>query len=97
MYETDSDKYQATYDHLVEYTGCTLAADTLDCLRRVSIATLQDAINATPSFLSPNGLDLTWGLSIDGNLIKKSLMKYIREGCYARIPIIGSQVDDEGT
>lgn len=97
MYETDSDKYQATYDHLVEYTGCTSAADTLGCLRRVSSAALRDAVNTTPSFLSPNGLDLTWGLSIDGNLIKKSLMKYIREGCYARIPIIGSQVDDEGT
>ena len=56
-----------------------------------------DAVNTTPSFLSPNGLDLTWGISIDGDTIKKSLKQYVREGCYARIPMIGGQVDDEGT
>ena len=81
----------------MEFTGCTTATDTLECLRRAPYATLTDAINTTPSFLSPNGLDLTWGISIDGDLIKKSLREYIREGRYARVPILGGQVDDEGT
>jgi acetylcholinesterase len=69
----------------------------LECLRAAPYATLKDAINTTPPFLSPNGLDLTWSISIDGELIKKSLQQYINEGCYAMIPILGGQVDDEGT
>ena len=56
-----------------------------------------DAINTTPSFLVPGGLDLTWSITIDGDLIKKSLNQYIDEGCYARVPILGGEVDDEGT
>ena len=43
------------------------------------------------------GLDFTWGISIDGDLINKSLRQYVREGCYARVPIVGGLVDDEGT
>ena len=46
---------------------------------------------------SPNGLDISWIISIDGDLIKKSLIQYVREGCYARVPILGGEVDDEGT
>ena len=46
---------------------------------------------------SPNGLDLTWGISIDGDLVKESLMQYIRDGTYAKVPVLGGQVDDEGT
>ena len=56
-----------------------------------------DAINTSPSFLVPGGLDLTWSITIDGDLIKKSLNQYIDEGCYARVPILGGEVDDEGT
>ena len=97
MYRTDSQKHQAPYDHLVQYTGCSSAPDTLECLRAAPYATLKDAINTTPSFLSPNGLDITWGASIDGQLIQKSFKQYIDEGCYARVPILGGQVDDEGT
>jgi acetylcholinesterase len=41
-------------------------------------------------------VDYTWGITIDGDLIKKSLRQYIREGRYARVPILGGQVDDEG-
>jgi len=81
----------------VEFTGCTSAPDTLECLRAAPYATLKDAVDTTPENFSPNGLDLTWTISVDGDLIKKSLRQYVREGCYARVPIIGNLVDDEGT
>jgi len=55
------------------------------------------AINTTPAFLSRNGLNFTWGISIDGDLMKMSLRQYISKGSYAKIPMIGGQVDDEGT
>jgi len=96
-YKTDNQKYQATYDQLVNFTGCASAPDTLECLRAAPYATLVDAVNTTPSFLSPNGLDLTWQVSIDGELVQRSLREYLNEGCYARIPVLGGQVDDEGT
>ena len=97
MYKTDSPKYQAIYDQLVQSTGCTSASDTLECLRAAPYATLADAIDNTVSLFSPNGLDLTWGISIDGELVQKSLNQYVNEGCYAKVPILGGQVDDEGT
>lgn len=81
----------------MEFTGCTAATDTLECLRSAPYGTLKDAINTTPAFLSPNGLDITWSISIDGGLIEKSLRQYIRDGSYPKIPILGGQVDDEGT
>ena len=81
----------------MEFTGCTSAPDTLECLRAVPYATLKDAVDTTPGGFSPNGLDNTWSISIDGDLIGKSLRQYIREGCYARVPMVGNLVDDEGT
>jgi acetylcholinesterase len=97
LYRTDHPKYQAIYDQLVEFAGCTSAPDTLECLRAVPYATLKAAVDTTPSSISSSGVDFTWGISIDGDLIEKTLRQYISEGCYARVPILGSQDDDEGT
>ena len=81
----------------MQFTGCASAPDTLECLRAAPYATLKDAVDSTPSFLSTNGLNFTWGITIDGDLVKKSLRQYIHEGSYARVPILGGQTDDEGT
>ena len=81
----------------MESTECTSAPDTLECLRAAPYATLKDAIDRTPGVISSNGLDFTWSISVDGDLIKKPLRQYIREGHYARVPILGGEVDDEGT
>jgi len=56
-----------------------------------------DAINTTPALFSPNGMDITWSISVDGDLMKKSLRQYISAGSYAKVPIIGGGTDDEGT
>jgi hypothetical protein len=81
----------------VESTGCTSAPDTFECLRAAPYATLKDAIDMASVLFSPTKLDLTWSISIDGDLIKKPLRQYIREGDYARVPILGGLTDDEGT
>ena len=81
----------------MQSTGCTSAPDTLECLRAAPYATLKDAVETTPALPSPNGLDITWSISVDGDLIKKSLRQYVHEGHYARVPMVGSLVDDEGT
>jgi len=81
----------------VQFTGCAAALDTLECLRAAPYATLKDAIDTNSATSPPNGVDLTWSISIDGDLIKKSLRQYVREGRYARVPMLGGQTDDEGT
>ena len=44
---------QGDYDTLVAQTGCSGAADTLQCLREVSFDTLKAAVDKTPNFFSP--------------------------------------------
>lgn len=44
---------QPDYDALVSKTGCTGAADTLNCLRQVPFATLKTAVDASPGIFSP--------------------------------------------
>jgi len=56
-----------------------------------------DAVNTIPALFSSNVLDLAWSISIDGDLMKKSLRQYISEGNYAKVPTIGGGTDDEGT
>ena len=81
----------------MQSTGCTSVPDTLECLRAAPYAALKDAVDTTPATFSTNGLDITWSISVDGDLVKKSLRQYVREGCYARVPLIGNVDDDEGT
>jgi len=56
-----------------------------------------DAINTAPALASLDGVDIIWSISVDGDLMKKSLRQYINAGSYARVPIIGGGTDDEGT
>ena len=82
---------------MVQFTGCSSAPNTLECLRAAPYDTLKDAVNTTPPFLSPNGLDITWSISVDGELVEKTLFQYVREGHYASVPTLGGEVEDEGS
>lgn len=44
---------QVYYDDLVADAGCKGAADTLQCLRHIPFDRVKDAIDMSPSFLSP--------------------------------------------
>ena len=44
---------QSDYDKLVAETGCTGAADTLQCMREVPYDTFKKAADASPSMFSP--------------------------------------------
>lgn len=43
---------QKYYDALVNGTGCSYAADTLQCLREVPFETLMEAINQSPNIFT---------------------------------------------
>lgn len=88
---------QRYYDYLVQKTECSSASSTLDCLRQLPAQTLLDVVNTTPAQFSPHALNFTWSLSVDGVLLNKTLKESIRLGQYAKVPLLGGQVDDEGT
>lgn len=88
---------QYYHDGLVAATNCSSAVNTLDCLRGVPATAITAYVNTTPPQFNQYGINLTWSLTVDGIVLKKTLKESIRAGEYAKIPLIGGQVDDEGT
>jgi carboxylesterase type B len=94
---TDHPKHQAFYDSIVEQTGCTGQTSTLDCLRKVSYEKYMTAINQLPGLFSDRGLNLTFGISVDGSLLRKTLKAVFRDGEFSSVPLMVGSTDDEGT
>ncbi|KAI6117842.1 sterol esterase [Pisolithus croceorrhizus] len=90
---------QPVYDQLVEYTNCTNPANnsTLDCLRSTPYETLQNAVNMIPPLLSYQSLDTSFHPIVDGVMFNSTSRQSLAAGLYAKIPIIGGDVEDEGT
>jgi acetylcholinesterase len=97
MVATDHPKHQAFYDTLVEQTGCSGQSSTLDCLRKLPYDNYANAISQLPSLFSDRGLNLTFGVSVDGNLLHKTLKAAFRDGEFSSVPLVVGSTDDEGT
>ncbi|KAF9043105.1 carotenoid ester lipase precursor [Panaeolus papilionaceus] len=91
---TDQQPY---FDKIVQATNCATAQDAIDCLRKVPYDNLLAAINTTPNLFSPQSLRLAYTPMIDGRLIKRAPLLSVKQGKYARIPVITGNVEDEGT
>ncbi|THU87322.1 carotenoid ester lipase precursor [Dendrothele bispora CBS 962.96] len=88
---------QPYYDALVQQTGCSGSADTLQCLREVPYATLKAAVDASPGIFSFQSLKLAWLPRADGVFLTDHPQKLVQQGKIAKIPIISGDCDDEGT
>ncbi|KAK7437475.1 hypothetical protein VKT23_018546 [Stygiomarasmius scandens] len=88
---------QPYYDALVEQTGCSDSADTLQCLREVPYNTLKAAVDASPGIFSYQSLKLAWLPRADGVFLADHPQKLVQQGKIANIPIINGDCDDEGT
>jgi acetylcholinesterase len=81
-----TDWYQHMYDNLTATVGCSNSKDSLQCLREVPY----DAI-------APYGYrGLEWFHAIDGSFIPRSGQESLRQGKFAKIPIIVGTNTDEG-
>ena len=78
---------QPAYDALVSSTGCTDAADTVDCLRSVPLSSIYDIEDT---------LSVSWGPVIDGDFLQQPPAYAIADGKCARVPIILGSNSDEG-
>ncbi|KAF4617357.1 hypothetical protein D9613_005829 [Agrocybe pediades] len=77
---------QEYYDFIVARTGCSKAADTLECLRKVPYASLKDAINRTPSLFSFKALNLAWMPRTDGVFLTENPQILLQKNIVANIP-----------
>lgn len=93
----DCDKGQAVYDHIVAGSGCSDAADTLQCLREVDLNTLLDATTDIPTFLSYQSIALHYMPRPDNKTISASPDQLIEAGKFAQVPVIIGDEEDEGT
>ncbi|KAG6846275.1 hypothetical protein H0H93_014922, partial [Arthromyces matolae] len=88
---------QKYYDALVSATGCSSAADTLECLRQVPYSTLKAAVNKSPGIFAYQSLSLAWLPREDGVFLTENPQQLVLDGKVANIPFITGDCDDEGT
>ena len=81
-----TDWYQHMYDNLTISVGCSGATDTLQCLREVPYETI--------AAFGYQGLE--WFHVIDGSLVSRYGQQSIKQGKFAKIPIILGTNTDEG-
>ncbi|EAU81841.2 carotenoid ester lipase [Coprinopsis cinerea okayama7 len=93
----DIERGQPQFDKLVEDTGCSDAADKIDCLRSVPHDQLQSVITKAPNLLGYHSLKLPFGPTIDGKVLVRNPQVSLIKGLYAKVPIVSGACDDEAT
>ncbi|RHZ62726.1 hypothetical protein CDV55_106918 [Aspergillus turcosus] len=93
----DGVKGQAVYDAVVDYAGCSSAADTLECLRGLNYTDFLNAANSVPSSLGYHSVALSYLPRPDGKVMTASPDILGKTGKYAAVPIIIGDQEDEGT
>jgi len=93
----DCPKGQAVYDQVVRTAGCSGAADTLDCLRKLPYDQFLNAANSVPAILSYNSVALSYLPRPDGKVLTQSPDLLVRQRKYAAVPMIVGDMEDEGT
>lgn len=87
VHDTHQDQY--IFDFIVEKSGCGSAADKLACLKTADYATVYNAVNQLGNFFSYTSVRLPgWYPRPDGNYLKDSPHRLLRQGKVADIPYI---------
>lgn len=93
----DCDKAQVVYDHVAMETGCSNAADSLQCLRDAPYQKLLAATSSIPTFTGYQSIALRWLPRPDGKVLTDSPDKLLQAGKFTRVPVIIGDEEDEGT
>ncbi|GAA6023879.1 hypothetical protein JCM10207_000513 [Rhodosporidiobolus poonsookiae] len=83
---TNTTTYQASFDAIVDGTGCSDAADKLDCLRAVPL----EQLNATASAYKFEPV-------IDGMILGKGINDRLENDEFVKVPLLIGTNTDEGT
>ena len=85
-------QYQSAYDAVVNYTNCSNAADTLQCLRGVPESDMVYALNITNGVTAP----VVYLPVIDGDLVQGWPSDQVAAKNYVKVPSVVLETDDEG-
>ena len=86
---TDStERSQPLYNLLAKLAGCADLSDSLQCLRRVPAATMNQIINSSATTDGTNVRLTGFGPSIDGDFITRSIKKQLSKKEFVHVPII---------
>ncbi|KAH8890481.1 triacylglycerol lipase [Thozetella sp. PMI_491] len=87
-----AEEWQPRYDKLVNATNCTGTPDTLDCLRKLPIQTLNSALNSSVTS------GWSWIPGLDHDFIQeRSGTTQVMAGRFLKVPILHGRNHDEGT
>lgn len=94
----DHPKAQKIYDTVASAAGCT-GENSLQCLRDLPFDAFSDAVAAVPSFFSYGSIDLSYMPRPDpgDGFMPESPEVAVKNGKFAKIPIINGDQADEGT
>ncbi|KAI9743127.1 MAG: hypothetical protein M1818_003422 [Claussenomyces sp. TS43310] len=96
QFTVNGSQYQ--YDSLVERTGCHTSADTLACLRDLSLSALQAANVNVPTPGGAGGSPLyMYSNVIDGNFTTDYTYNMLAQGRYIKVPSIYGADANDGT
>ncbi|CEL10509.1 hypothetical protein ASPCAL13627 [Aspergillus calidoustus] len=90
----DAARWQPYFDALAARTGCGDAADRLDCLRQVPWKDLSDIFSGTNPL---NVTAPTFSAVIDGDFMTSHAPTLLKEGKFAKVPLLTGNNADEGT
>jgi carboxylesterase type B len=79
------------YASIVAAVNCSLATDSLACLRQVPIATLADALNHSVATARRDFRPV-----IDGELVRHNSVAMLQSGQFVHVPVLQGQNHDEG-
>lgn len=89
-----SAKWQPWFDALVDKTGCAGSSDKLQCLRQLPVQALNDIFNSTTALpVSAPALSAV----IDGDFMTDKGADLLRNGKFAKVPLLVGNNFDEGT
>lgn len=88
---------QYQYDALVNRTGCSNTADTLQCLRALDVSVLQASNIEIPYHNRTAAPLFMYSSVIDGDFIQESTYRLFADRKFLKIPVIYGDVTNEGT
>ncbi|KAH8649317.1 Alpha/Beta hydrolase protein [Xylariales sp. PMI_506] len=84
---------QAAYQRLLNATGCNLSIYRLDCLRNLTATEFNSYVNGTNATLYSG----SYGMVVDGDIVRNTGSKTLREGTFVKAPLLLGSNTDEGT
>jgi triacylglycerol lipase len=90
--QTNASTWDKYYNNITDATNCSSASDTLACLRKVPIASLNAVLNSSVTASVPY-----WGLVVDNDFAVATGTRQLLDGKFVKVPLLHGRNSDEGT